>query len=166
MQIEKAPINQENIFISLTADGANAPNTNKQRNTQQMLTTQPNKLYLPHISLLVVLWAFAACVLSNWGSCFLNLQVFFLFAAWWALSAMVETIQLRTRSRSFAIHITSERDVFAISVHTFILWIKQTYAYSKYGRKIKCKMVYVQHLKNEAHGIWGCKTIKILRTSS
>ncbi len=29
MQIEKAPANQENIFISLTADGANAHNTNK-----------------------------------------------------------------------------------------------------------------------------------------
>ncbi len=30
---------------------------------------------------LVVLWAFAACALSNWRKCFLNLQVFFLFAA-------------------------------------------------------------------------------------
>ncbi len=29
MQIEKARANQENIFISLTADGANAHNTNK-----------------------------------------------------------------------------------------------------------------------------------------
>ncbi len=29
MQIEKAPANEENIFISLTADGANAHNTNK-----------------------------------------------------------------------------------------------------------------------------------------
>ncbi len=29
MQIEKAPANQENIFISLTADGANAHNTNQ-----------------------------------------------------------------------------------------------------------------------------------------
>ncbi len=29
MQIEKAPANQENIFISLTAGGANAHNTNK-----------------------------------------------------------------------------------------------------------------------------------------
>ncbi len=29
MQIEKAPANQENIFIILTADGANAHNTNK-----------------------------------------------------------------------------------------------------------------------------------------
>ncbi len=39
---------------------------------------------------LVVLWAFAARVLSNWWSCFLNLQVFFLFAACWAISATVE----------------------------------------------------------------------------
>ncbi len=37
---------------------------------------------------LVVLWAFEACVLSNWGSCFLNLQVFFLC---WALSATVHS---------------------------------------------------------------------------
>ncbi len=29
MQIEKAPANQENIFIILTADGANAHNINK-----------------------------------------------------------------------------------------------------------------------------------------
>ncbi len=29
MQIEKAPANQENIFIILTAGGANAHNTNK-----------------------------------------------------------------------------------------------------------------------------------------
>ncbi len=29
MQIEKAPANQENIFINLTADGENAHNTNK-----------------------------------------------------------------------------------------------------------------------------------------
>ncbi len=29
MQIEKAPANQENIFIILTADGANAHNKNK-----------------------------------------------------------------------------------------------------------------------------------------
>ncbi len=28
---------------------------------------------------LVVLWAFVACVLSNWWSCFLNLQVFFFY---------------------------------------------------------------------------------------
>ncbi len=38
---------------------------------------------------LVVLWAFAACALSNWESCFLNLQVFFLFAVHWALSTTV-----------------------------------------------------------------------------
>ncbi len=43
MQIEKAPANQENIFISLTADSANAHNTNKKRNTLQMLTTQTKK---------------------------------------------------------------------------------------------------------------------------
>ncbi len=30
MQIEKAPANQENIFISLTADAADAHNTNKE----------------------------------------------------------------------------------------------------------------------------------------
>ncbi len=29
MQIEKSPANQENIFIILTADGANAHNTTK-----------------------------------------------------------------------------------------------------------------------------------------
>ncbi len=29
MQIEKTPANQENIFISLTADGENAHNTSK-----------------------------------------------------------------------------------------------------------------------------------------
>ncbi len=29
MEIEKAPANQENIFIILTTDGANAHNTNK-----------------------------------------------------------------------------------------------------------------------------------------
>ncbi len=34
----------------------------------------------------VVLWALAACVLSNWGSCFLNLHVFSAVAARWALS--------------------------------------------------------------------------------
>ncbi len=36
MQIEKAPANQENIFISLTAGAANAHKTNKERNTLQM----------------------------------------------------------------------------------------------------------------------------------
>ncbi len=55
-----------------------------------MLTTQPNKFYLQRLSFLVVLWAFAAYVLSNWWKCFLNLQVFFLFEARWALSATVE----------------------------------------------------------------------------
>ncbi len=43
-----------------------------------MLTTQPNTFYLQRVSFLVVLWAFAACALSNWRKCFLNLQVFFL----------------------------------------------------------------------------------------
>ncbi len=38
MQIEKAPVNQENIFIILTADGANAHNTTKY------------KLYLQRVS--------------------------------------------------------------------------------------------------------------------
>ncbi len=61
MQIEKAPANQENIFISLTEDGVNAHNTNKERNTLQMLTTQPNTFYLQRVSFLVVLWAFAVC---------------------------------------------------------------------------------------------------------
>ncbi len=37
--------------------------------------------YLQCVSFLVVVWAFEACALYNWGSCFLNLQVFFLFAA-------------------------------------------------------------------------------------
>ncbi len=46
-------------------------------------------LFAAHFFFFVVLWAFAACVLSNWGSRFLNLQVFFLFAACWALSATV-----------------------------------------------------------------------------
>ncbi len=93
MQIEKAPANQENIFISLTT------------HMLQMLTTQTNKEMrckcLQHNQIknficstflcLVVLWVFAVrfficlcCehlqrVLSNW-SCFFNLQVFFLFA--------------------------------------------------------------------------------------
>ncbi len=38
---------------------------------------------------LVVLWAFVVRVLSNWWSCFLNLQVLFLFAACWAVSATI-----------------------------------------------------------------------------
>ncbi len=42
-----------------------------------MLTTQPNTVYLQRVSFLVVLWAFAACALSNWRKCFLNLQMFF-----------------------------------------------------------------------------------------
>ncbi len=41
-----------------------------------MLTTQPNSFYLQRVSFLVVLWAFAACVLSNWQKCFLDLHVF------------------------------------------------------------------------------------------
>ncbi len=65
MQIENAPENQENIFIILTADGENAHNTNKCRNTLQMLITQPKIFYLQRVSFLVVLSAFAACVLSN-----------------------------------------------------------------------------------------------------
>jgi len=36
MQIEKAPANQENICISLTADAANAHNTTKKRNALQI----------------------------------------------------------------------------------------------------------------------------------
>ncbi len=50
MQIEKAPANQENIFIILTADGANAHNTNKYN-------------LFAAVSFLVVLWAFAVCAL-------------------------------------------------------------------------------------------------------
>ncbi len=112
MQIEKAPANQENIFISLTT------------HTLQMLTTQPKKethckcsqhnqihfilffwLCCEHLqrvccqideSVLLIckcFFLFAArfffwlcCehlqrVLSNRRKCFLNLQVFFLFAA-------------------------------------------------------------------------------------
>ncbi len=42
MQIEKAPANQGNIFINLTAGAANAHNTTKLRNALQMLTTQLN----------------------------------------------------------------------------------------------------------------------------
>ncbi len=45
--------------------------------TLQMLITQPNIFYLQRVSFLVVLSAFAAFVLSNRGSCFLNLQGFF-----------------------------------------------------------------------------------------
>ncbi len=55
-----------------------------------MLTTQPNKekhcecsqhnqiknFIFSAFLYLVMLWAFAACVLSNWRSCFLNLQAF------------------------------------------------------------------------------------------
>ncbi len=51
----KSTVTTRNIFISLTADGTNAHNTNKERNTLQMLTTQPNKLYLNRIYFLVVL---------------------------------------------------------------------------------------------------------------
>ncbi len=92
MQIEKAPANQENNFVNLT------------KHTLQMLTTQTNKemhckcfwFFGCVVSIcsaffyLVVLWAFAAHVLSNWRSYFLNLQVFFfLFAVRWALLATV-----------------------------------------------------------------------------
>ncbi len=68
----------------------------------QMLTTQTNKEtrckcsqhnqihFICSVFLfLVVLWAFAACVLSNWGKCFLNLKVFSEVAARWALSATI-----------------------------------------------------------------------------
>ncbi len=37
MQIEKAPANQENIFISLTAGAASAHNTNKEFYFQRFL---------------------------------------------------------------------------------------------------------------------------------
>ncbi len=69
MQKEKAPANQENVFISLTAGAANAHNTNKWR------------------ILCAVRYFICLCckhlqieVLSNWRSCFLNLLVFFLFS--------------------------------------------------------------------------------------
>ncbi len=55
-----------------------------------MLTTQPNKYYLQRVSFLVVLWAFAACVLSNWGSGFLNLHAFFSICS--ALSSLGQRI--------------------------------------------------------------------------
>ncbi len=78
----------ENNFINLTTHAL------------QMLTTQTNKefhLFLFKISFyFFVLWAFAARVLSNWWSCFLNLQVFFLFAACWALSATIQTSKNNT----------------------------------------------------------------------
>ncbi len=75
----------------------------KQRNALQILITQPNKeFYLQCVYLfgcvvsicsvflyLVVVGAFAAHVLSNWWRCFLNLQVFFLFAVRWAFSATI-----------------------------------------------------------------------------
>ncbi len=77
MQIEKAPANQENIFISLTAGAANAHNTTKLR-----------------ILFAARFFVWLCCehlqrMLSNWWRCFLNLQVFFLFAARWALSATI-----------------------------------------------------------------------------
>ncbi len=57
MQIEKAPANHENIFISLTADGANAHNTTK---------------YI----LFVSICSMCSCQIDK---CFLNLQGFFYF---------------------------------------------------------------------------------------
>ncbi len=53
-------------------------------------------------SAFLVLWAFAACVLSNWGSRFFNLQVFFLFAARWALSATVKLFNLEQHTAKTA----------------------------------------------------------------
>ncbi len=64
----KAPANQENIFI-----------------TEVVLKNLICSAFL----YMVVLWAFGVRVLSNWRSCFLNMQVFFLFALHWALSATV-----------------------------------------------------------------------------
>ncbi len=71
MQIEKAPANQENM---------------------QMFTKQPNKyFYLQRVSFFLgCVVSIRSSVLSNWGSCFLNLQVFFLFAVHCALLATVQ----------------------------------------------------------------------------
>ncbi len=71
MQIEKAPTNQKNISLNTCSDAHNA-------------------LICSAFLSLVVLWVFAARVLSNWWRYFLNLHVFFLLiAACWALLATV-----------------------------------------------------------------------------
>ncbi len=87
MQIEKAPANQENIFIILTAYGTNAHKQIKKHAANAHNTTK--YILFAARFFLVVLWAFAACALSNWRKCFLNLQVFSKVAARWALSATV-----------------------------------------------------------------------------
>ncbi len=92
---------------------------------------------------LVVLWAFAACVLSNWWR-FLNLQVFFLFAVCWALS---DTVHFTFWSHSlflskwimFGNNKLQHGPDFVLLVKNLILWSQ---------RNIKCTCFY-------ANSIWG-----------
>ncbi len=201
MQIEKAPANQENIFISLPADGENAHNTNTNTHTANAHNTNKYILFAArfffgcvvsicsvflylfvlwafvvcvfiwlcceHLQrvrcqfdesfflicrcffsicsaflFLVVLWAFAACALSNWGSCFLNLQVFFLFAARWALSATVETL------------IEGLNEIF---IHVYFAWkivVKRSSSCS--SLPFELRRLYIElscHIKEHHNGI-------------
>ncbi len=71
MQIEKAPANQENVFISLTADAANAHNTNKHTaNAHNILFEVRFFCWLWHLQC-------ACCQIDK--SCFLNLLAFFFY---------------------------------------------------------------------------------------
>ncbi len=79
--------------LQLQKTRANRKGTSKSRKQQvlKMLTTQPNKIFLFAAARFFV-WLCCEhlqCVLSNWWSRFLNLQVFFLYAARWSLSATV-----------------------------------------------------------------------------
>ncbi len=73
MQIEKAPANQENIFIILTADGANAHNTNIKKHTANAHNTTKYILFAARFFFGCIVSICSVCVLSNWGSCFINL---------------------------------------------------------------------------------------------
>ncbi len=102
--------------LQLQKTHANRKSTSKIKKTSssiwqqalQILTTQTNKetrckcLQHNQIKLFIcraflwfaVLWAFAAHMLSNWWSSFLNLKAFFFFfAVHWALSATIDFLE-------------------------------------------------------------------------
>ncbi len=84
--------------LQLQKTNANGENTSKSRKQLHQFDSrcckcsQKKKKKICSVLFFFWLWAFGACVLYNWQSCFLNLQVFFLCAVHWALSATVAFI--------------------------------------------------------------------------
>ncbi len=130
-------------------------------------------LFAARLFIWVVLWAFAACALSNWWKCFLDLQVFFLFAACFFFRLCCEHLQRVCCQIDESVFLICRWVFFICSLFLFsvVLWAFEACALSNWRKCFLDLQVVFFYLQPVSFfgcvvSIWSVCVVKLMKVFS